>query len=103
MSTLLALSALALSFVAVARLRRRERALAAEVEALTERVSDLSVRVEAAQADVAHAVTQCEIAESLLLEKGIADEEEIEALRRRFDDGDDGVLPYQPERDGDLN
>jgi hypothetical protein len=66
------------------RLLRRERALVAEVRALAERVRELSTHVEAAEADVAHAVTQTEIAESLLLEKGVADEEDIEEVRRRF-------------------
>ncbi len=104
MSTLLALATLALSAVVIFRLRKRERALTAEVAALGERVRDLAERVEAAQADVAHAVTQSGVAESLLLEKGIADEEEIEALRRRFDDDADGdPPPYEPERDGGLH
>ena len=103
MSTLLALAALVLSAVATVRLRRRERRLTAEVAALGERVRDLTERVEAAQADVAHAVTQSGVAESLLVEKGIADEEEIEALRRRFDDDDGDPPPYEPERDGGLH
>jgi hypothetical protein len=62
----------------------------AEVTALSERVRELSTRVDAAEADVAHAVTQTEIAESLLLEKGVADEEDIEEVRRRF--GGDGEV-----------
>ena len=104
MSTLLALAALALSAIAVVRLRRREQLLSAEVAALGERVRDLAERVEAAQADVAHAVTQSGITESLLVEKGIADEEEIEALRRRFDEDEgEGEPPYEPERDGGLH
>jgi predicted nucleic acid-binding Zn-ribbon protein len=104
MSTLLALAALALSAVAVVRLRRREQLLSAEVAALGERVRDVTERVEAAQADVAHAVTQSGITESLLVDKGIADEEEIEALRRRFDEDEgEGEPPYEPERDGGLH
>ncbi len=103
MSTLLALATLALSAVFIVRCRRRERVLTAEVAALGERVRDLAERVEAAQADVAHAVTQSGVAESLLVEKGIADEEEIEALRRRFDEDDGDPPPYEPERDGGLH
>jgi outer membrane murein-binding lipoprotein Lpp len=68
------------------RSRRTEHALASEVSTLGERVRELQTRVDAAEADVANAVTAGEIAESLLLEKGIADEEEIEAVRRRFGD-----------------
>lgn len=78
----------------------RERVLAAEVSALGDRVQELSARVEAAEADVAHAVTQAEIAESVLLEKGVADEDDIEAVRRRFDS--DAPAPAG-ERDGELH
>jgi len=87
------------------RFYRRERRLAGEVSELTERIRELSARVEAAEADVAHAVTQAEISESLLLEKGIADEEDIEAARRRFDGGDPAASGsrYVPGRDGDLH
>ncbi len=87
------------------RFHRRERRLTGEVNELTERIRELSARVEAAEADVAHAVTQAEISESLLLEKGIADEEDIEAARRRFDGGDPAASSsrYVPGRDGDLH
>ena len=79
----------------------RERALATQVAALGERVSELSARVEAAEADVAHAVTQAEIAEGVLLEKGVADEDDIEAVRRRFDADDPGA--GAGDRDGELH
>ncbi len=87
------------------RFHRRERRLAGEVSDLTDRIRELSARVEAAEADVAHAVTQAEISESLLLEKGIADEEDIEAARRRFDGGDPSASSsrYVPGRDGGLH
>ena len=48
-----------------ARLRRREHRLRGEVNDLAERMRELSARVEAAEADVAHAVTQAEIAEAV--------------------------------------
>ena len=85
--------------------RRRERRLTGEVGELNERIRELSARVEAAEADVAHAVTQAEISESLLLEKGIADEEDIEAARRRFDGGEPAAPSsgYIPGRDGGLH
>jgi hypothetical protein len=86
-------------------LHRRERHLSGKMAELTERIRELSARVEAAEADVAHAVTQAEVAESLLLEKGIADEEDIEAARRRFDGGDPAPPSsrYVPGRDGGLH
>ncbi|HTN53931.1 MAG TPA: hypothetical protein VML50_16105 [Anaeromyxobacter sp.] len=87
------------------RMIRRDRRLTAEVGTLSERVRELAARVEAAEADVAHAVTQTEITESLLLDKGVADEEDIEAARRRFDGGDPPPAQphYIPGRDGDLH
>ncbi len=104
MITLLAFAALIPAALTIARLRRRVGLLSTQVEAMGERLRDLGERVDAAQADVAHAVTQSGIAESLLVEKGIADEEEVEALRRRFDEDDDGgPAAYEPERDGVLH
>jgi hypothetical protein len=89
----------------VARFLLRERTLRAELRGVHERMRELSVRVEAAEADVAHAVTAAEISESLLVEKGIADEEDIEAARRRFDGGEPSASAsrYTPGRDGGLH
>ncbi len=92
-----AVALLATSFL---RLVRRERTLAAEVAALSERVSDLTARLDGTEQDVARAVTQAEIAENVLLEKGVADEDDIAAVRQRFDPA--GGC-YVRERDGDLN
>ena len=87
------------------RFHRRERRLTTSVGELEERIRELSARVEAAEADVAHSVTQAEITESLLLDKGIADEEDIEAARQRFDGGEPSASSsrYVPGRDGDLH
>lgn len=96
------LLSVALSCLAAALVRtvRRERMLTAEVGELTERVNELTVRLEATEHDVARAATQAEIAESVLLEKGVADEDDLEAVRQRFDP----VPPeYVRDRDGDLN
>ncbi len=97
--------ALAAAAVLFLRLARREQRLQAELRAVQERMRELGARVEAAEADVAHAVTQAEVSESLLLDKGIADEEDIEAARRRFD-GDEPAASsarYVPGRDGGLH
>jgi len=74
--------------------RRRERALARELETLHERLQELSLRLEAAEQDAAEAHAQSTVNEGLLLEKGIADEDELEDARRRLVEGD-------PSRDGD--
>ncbi len=83
----------------------REHKLRAELRGVQERMRELAARVEATEADVAHAVTQAEVAESLLVEKGIADEEDVEAARRRFDGGDAPATSprYVPGRDGGLH
>lgn len=91
--------------VFLARQMRREQHLRAELKEMQERMREFAARVEAAEADVAHAVTQAEISESLLLDKGIADEEDIEAARRRFDGGEPAATGsrYVPGRDGGLH
>jgi type VI protein secretion system component VasK len=98
---------LAVALVAAAwtRSQRNERRLQGEVNGLTEQLREMVARVEATEADVAHAVTQAEITETLLLEKGLADEEDLEAARRRFD-GDEpssSSSRYLPGRDGELH
>jgi hypothetical protein len=92
----------ALAFLAAALVRtvRRERVLTTEIGALTERMNELAARMEATEHDVARAATQAEIAESVLLEKGVADEDDLEAVRQRFDPGSS---EYVRDRDGDLN
>jgi predicted nucleic acid-binding Zn-ribbon protein len=90
---LLALSA-ALAFALALGWRRRERALSRELETLHERLQELSLRLEAAEQDAAEARTQSTVNEGLLLEKGIADEDELEDARRRLVEDD-------PPREGD--
>lgn len=93
--------AVGLLTVAVVRLVRRERELVSEMAELDERAKDLGLRLEAAEGEVAQAVTQAEIAENVLLEKGVADEDDIEAVRRRF--VADATSGYDRARDGELN
>jgi hypothetical protein len=97
MDLLLAVALIAVAGTAVL-LARRVRAMSAEVAILSERVAELSTRMEAAEHDVAGAIAQTEVAETVLLDKGLADEEDLEAARRRFsaegarDAGRDGEL-----------
>lgn len=79
---LLGLTALLVALAA--RWRRHERARQRAVEALAEQVRELSARVEASEEELAGALSSSGVAESLLLEKGIADEDEVEAMRRRL-------------------
>lgn len=97
----LAAAALVLLAAALLGLLRRERARASELEALLGQVRELSQRLEATEQDVARVQTQADVAESLLVEKGVADEEDVEAVRRRFDG--DSSAAYTRTRDGDLH
>jgi hypothetical protein len=73
----------AISFLLV----RRVRGLLADVAELSERLREVSTRLDAAEQDVAAALARAEVAEAVLLDKGLADEEDLEAARRRFGDG----------------
>ncbi|HEX9051304.1 MAG TPA: hypothetical protein VF841_12300, partial [Anaeromyxobacter sp.] len=77
------LVALALLLALSLELVRRLRALAGEVAALTERIHDLSVRLETAEHDAANALAQADVAECVLLDKGVFDEEDLEEARSR--------------------
>lgn len=96
----LALAACLLLSAAVLGLLRRERSRAVELDALAREVRELSQRLEAAEQDVARAQLQADVAESLLVEKGVADEEDVAEIRSRFDDDADAYLPA---RDGDRH
>jgi hypothetical protein len=100
MSVIAAASVLVLA-AALLGVVRRERTHVARLEVLAGQVRELSQRLEAAEGDVARVQTQADVAESLLVEKGVADEEDVEAVRRRFD-VDAGATVSRP-RDGELH
>jgi hypothetical protein len=79
---------------------RRIRELGDEVRELGDRVRELSARLEATEQDAASALAQADVAESVLLDKGVADEDDLEAARARSGGGDAG---YVRTRDGDLH
>ncbi len=95
------IAVLALTLLAAVSLElvRRLRALAAEVAALTERVHELSARIESAEHDASAALAQADVAECVLLDKGVFDEDDLEEARSR------SGAPESPARppDGDLN
>jgi type II secretory pathway pseudopilin PulG len=96
----LAFAACLLLATAVLALFQRARARAAELAALAAQVRELAQRLDAAEQDVGRAQTQADVAESLLVEKGVADEEDIAKARRRFDADAEAYLRA---RDGDLH
>jgi MYXO-CTERM domain-containing protein len=85
MSLPVALALAALLAAVGLRWRRREQARARALEALVERVRGLSTRLDAVEGDLGGAISSAGVAERLLLEKGIADEDEVEAVRRRLE------------------
>lgn len=99
MSAPFALVALALLAALSLELVRRLRALAGEVAKLTERVHELGTRLEATEQDAAAALTQADVAECVLLDKGIFDEEDLEEARARTG----GPEPAARPPDGELN
>lgn len=99
-ASLTALLAVALFAALAAVAVRRIRELAGDVEALSERVRELSVRLDATEQDAATALSQADVAESVLLEKGVADEDDLEAARARSGGGEPG---YVRGRDGELH
>jgi hypothetical protein len=91
-------AALAGLSVAALLLARRVRSLLGEVSDLSERLEALAARVAATEDQVAIAAEQAEVAGTVLLEKGLADEEDLEAARRRPEGASpDGI------RDGELH
>lgn len=102
--TTFALLSLALAALAAVQVRsvRVVRAHQRELADMAERIREMGARFEAAEADVAHAVTRADMAEVLLVEKGVADEEDIEDVRRRMIHGEDAP-PAGEGREGELN
>jgi hypothetical protein len=76
---------------------RRVRALVTEVGELREQVDGISARLAVAEQDVTNALERTEVAEIVLLDKGLADEEDLEAARRRPSTNGDGDVT------GELN
>ena len=93
------LVALALLAALSLELVRRLRALAGEVAALTERVHDLSTRLASTEHDAANALAQADVAECVLLDKGVFDEEDLEEARSRSGAPEAAPRP----RDGELH
>ncbi len=87
-SLVLALFSAAACLAAVLESGRARRAAEARARQLEARLVELSGRVEMAEQNTADAVIQAEVATSVLLEKGLADERDLEAARRRFQPGE---------------
>jgi NAD-specific glutamate dehydrogenase len=89
---LVSLAAAAVSATSWFRLERERAVSAATLAALEERIRELSMRVDVVEHDAVAASAHAEVAESVLLEKGYADADDLEAARRRLEsDGAPGA------------
>jgi hypothetical protein len=82
------------------RFERKLSLSAATVVDLEERLRVLTMRVDVAEHDAVAASAHAEVAESVLLEKGYADADDIEAARRRLEGEPPGGSRA---REGELN
>jgi hypothetical protein len=82
---LVPLAALLTTTAIAAAALRAVQAARAEARALAERLAELSARLEAAELSAAQAEVRLDAAESVLLDKGVADEEDLEEARRHFE------------------
>ncbi len=96
LGALLATSAVLL-VVAVRALRARS----AEARALADQVRTLATRVDSLEDEVSRTSVRADVAETVLLEKGVADEEDLEEARHYFEQH--GQPRYVRERDGSLH
>jgi hypothetical protein len=80
---------------------RSWRARDAEAMGMAEQVRGIAARLEAVEIDAARSALRIDVAETVLLEKGVADEEDLEEARRCFEA--DGAARYDRQRDGSLH
>jgi hypothetical protein len=68
----------------------RERGLRAERLALTEQLREISLRLTAVEQTLEQVGAQAEVTARVLLDKGVADEEDLDAARRRMTEPAEG-------------
>lgn len=85
MSLLVSLAAVAVFVAFWLRYERERTVAAATIASLEERLRALTMRVDVAEHDAVAASAHAEVAESVLLEKGYADADDLEAARRRLE------------------
>ena len=86
-----------LGVVALRTLRLRN----AEAAALAEQVRTLGGRLETVEEDLNRTALRADVAETVLLEKGLADEEDLEEARRYFEQN--AQPRYDRQRDGSIH
>lgn len=98
MSLLLSLATAVVLIAFWMRYERDRRTAEATIAALGERLREVSLRLDVAEHEAVAAGAHAEIAERVLLEKGYADPDDLEAARLRLE-GE----AARPARQGDLN
>jgi uncharacterized membrane-anchored protein YhcB (DUF1043 family) len=98
---LVPLASLATAAAIAAAALRAVQAARRESRALAEQLRELSARLEATEQQVARAALRADVAETVLLDKGVADEEDLEAARRQFEE--QAHACYDRDRDGNLH
>jgi hypothetical protein len=77
---------------------RREQRIRAEAASLAEQIRELSVRLTTVEQSSEQAAIQAEVTANVLLDKGVADEEDLAAARRRFGEVSDSPVQGEPAR-----
>jgi hypothetical protein len=72
-----------------------------EAAGLADQVRGIAARVESVEAEVSRTALRADVAETVLLEKGVADEEDLEEARRYFEQNT--PQRYDRQRDGHLH
>ncbi|MEI7704438.1 MAG: hypothetical protein WCK73_07545 [Deltaproteobacteria bacterium] len=73
----------------------------AQDSALAEQVQGMASRIEVVEAESTRTSVRMDVAETVLLEKGVADEEDLEEARRYFEANT--AARYDRQRDGSLH
>jgi hypothetical protein len=80
---------------------RAHRIRGAESAGLADQVRGIAARMESMEAEVCRTALRADVAETVLLEKGVADEEDLDEARRYFEQN---TQPrYDRQRDGSLH
>lgn len=98
MSLLVSLATAVVLIAFWVRYERDRRAAVAAIADLTERLREVTLRLDVAEHEAVAAGAHAEIAERVLLEKGYADADDLEAARLRLE-GE----AARPARAGELN
>lgn len=85
MSLLLSLATVAFVVAFWFRYEREREVATATISSLEEQLRQLTMRVDVAEHDAVAASAHAEVAESVLLEKGYADADDLEAARLRLE------------------